>query len=180
MDEVITRFLNSAAGSIPALDLLASWAGRLGVPVLVILVAVQWWSRIDRPHVRHACLSAGLSFLLGLGVNQIVIAIIHRVRPYDAGITHLIVEKSADWSFPSDHATASVAIAAAFALQRLPLRALLFALVALAICLSRVYVGTHYVSDVLGGALTGICAAVLVKLLYRENSRLDRLATGIF
>ena len=180
MDEAITRFLNSTAGNLPALDLLAIWAGRLGVPILVIIVAVQWWSRMDRLHVRHACLSGGLSFLLGLGINQIIIAVIHRVRPYDADITHLIVEKSADWSFPSDHATASVSIAAAFALQRLPLRTVLFGLVAVVICLSRVYVGTHYVSDVLGGALVGICAAYLVKLLYRENSRLDRLATGIF
>ena len=180
MDDVITRFLNSTAGSVPALDLLAIWAGKLGVPILVALVAIQWWSRIDRLHVRHAGLSAGLSFLLGLGINQIIIAVIHRVRPYDAGITHLIVEKSADWSFPSDHATASVSIAAAFALQRLPLRTALFALVALVVCLARVYVGTHYVSDVLAGALVGICAAVLVKLLFRENSRIDRLATRIF
>jgi undecaprenyl-diphosphatase len=37
----------------------------------------------------------------------------------------------------------------------------------------------HYVSDVLGGALTGIAAALLVRVLYREGTRLDRLVTGI-
>jgi len=45
---------------------------------------------------------------------------------------------------------------------------------------SRVYVGTHYASDVLGGALTGILAAFIVRTGYREDTRIDRLVTGIF
>lgn len=50
----------------------------------------------------------------------------------------------------------------------------------LLIACSRIFVGTHYLTDVLGGALTGICAAVMVWALYREGSRLDRFVTGIF
>ena len=44
---------------------------------------------------------------------------------------------------------------------------------------SRVYVGTHYVSDILGGAATGVIAASLVRAFYREGTRLDRFATEI-
>jgi len=179
MDDAITQFINAAAGSQPVVDFVAMFAGKVGVPLLVALVGIQWWSRIDRPHVRHACVAAGISFLLGLGVNQLIIAFVHRPRPYDAGITHLIIDRSADWSFPSDHATASVAIAAAFAMQRLPRRTMLFALLTLLICWSRIYVGTHYLSDVLGGALVGIVFAVLVRFCYRENTRFDRLVTGL-
>ncbi|WP_040409226.1 phosphoesterase, partial [Arhodomonas sp. KWT] len=40
------------------------------------------------------------------------------------------------------------------------------------------YTGTQYVSDVLGGAATGIIAAIMVRILYREGSRLDRLLTS--
>jgi undecaprenyl-diphosphatase len=94
-------------------------------------------------------------------------------------VSNLLIAPSADWSFPSDHATASMAIAAAFFLARLPGRGVVFLVFALAICLSRVFVGTHYVGDVLGGAATGILAAVAVRLIYRENSRLDRFATGL-
>jgi len=43
-----------------------------------------------------------------------------------------------------------------------------------------VYIGTHYASDIVGGALTGILAAVLVRASYRENTRFDRIITGIF
>jgi undecaprenyl-diphosphatase len=40
-------------------------------------------------------------------------------------------------------------------------------------------VGTHYISDVLCGAVTGFAAAILVGALYREGSRIDRLVTSV-
>jgi len=179
MDVMITHWINSAAGISPALDLIMTAVTKFGVPLMVACVALQWWSRTDRTHVRHAAIAAGLSFLIGLGANQIILLFVHRIRPYDAGVTHLIIPASADWSFPSDHATAAFAIVAAFALQALPRRALVFGAMALLICWSRVFVGTHYFTDVLGGALTGIAAAVLIRALYREGSRFDRLATSM-
>jgi len=51
--------------------------------------------------------------------------------------------------------------------------------VALLMIVSRVFVGTHYASDVLGGAVTGIIAAALVRLVYREGTRADRFLTSI-
>ncbi|MDN5927084.1 MAG: phosphatase PAP2 family protein [Hyphomicrobiales bacterium] len=180
MDGSITQWINGAAGTSHILDLTMIGVTTFGVPVLVALVVVQWWTGRNRMHVRHATIVAGLSFLIGLGLNQIILLFVHRVRPYDAGLTHLIVAPSADWSFPSDHATAAFAVVAAFALQALPGRAIVFATIALIIAWSRVFVGTHYVTDILGGAFTAVVAAVLVSVLYREGTRLDRFATAIF
>jgi undecaprenyl-diphosphatase len=179
MDQAITRWINSFAGSNALLDALMVAVTQAGVPLLIILVIAQWWSTIDRAHIRHACIAAGLSFLAGLGLNQIILLFVHRVRPYDAGVSHLITSKSADWSFPSDHATASVAILLAFAFLGLARRALLFTVLAILICWSRVFVGTHYLSDILGGMITGLVGASLVRFFYQEGSRLDRFATSI-
>ncbi|MDX8466247.1 phosphatase PAP2 family protein [Mesorhizobium sp. VK23B] len=179
MDASLTHWINSAAGISPLLDRTLIAISQFGVPLMVIAVAVQWWSRTDRQHVRHACLSAGLSFLLGLGINQIILLFVHRIRPYDAGVTHLLIAPSADWSFPSDHATASLAIVAAFAMQALPRRTLALFAAALLICWSRLHIGIHYLGDVAGGAITGVAATLAVRLGYRENSRLDAFATKI-
>jgi undecaprenyl-diphosphatase len=179
LDQAITRWINMPAGSHPLLDSLMTAVTQYGVPVIVLLVILQWWGRYDRLHVRHACAAAGLSFLIGLGFNQIVLLFVHRLRPYDAGVTHLIISRSADWSFPSDHATATFAVATAFLLQGLRRRGLALMAAALLVCLSRIYVGTHYASDVLGGAASGIIAAGTVRVAYWPGTRIDRLVTGI-
>lgn len=179
LDSITTATINGLGGMSPAFDVIMEAVSAYGIPVCVALVALQWWRREDRSHVRHVLVAAGLSFLLGLGLNQLVLLFAHRLRPYDAGVSHLLIAPSADWSFPSDHATATMAIAAAFLLHRMPRWGLFFLAASLLMMFSRVYLGIHYVGDVLGGALTGIAAATLVWRFYREGSRVDRLVTGI-
>jgi len=178
-DATVTQAINRLAGHVGVFDTAMTWISSIGVPILVLLVAIQWWLTPDKSRDRHVLISAGLSFLIGLGLNQITLLFVHRVRPYDAGVTHLIIERSADLSFPSDHATAAFAIATAFLIHGLSRRGLLFLLAAVLVSFSRVYIGIHYASDVLGGALTGISAAMLVGILYRRDTRLDRLLTNI-
>ena len=179
MDQTITRWLNAPAGGNEVVDSIVIAATQYGVPLLVLVVILQWWSKRERLHVRHTCVSAGLAFIIGLGLNQIILLFVHRIRPYDAGVSHLIASRSGDWSFPSDHATASFAIAGAFILHGMRLRGIAFLAAALLVCASRVYVGTHYASDVLGGAVTGIIAAGAVRAFYWEGTPADRFITGI-
>ena len=179
MDAALTHWINAAAGISPFLDRAMISVSQIGVPLMVLAAVLQWWARVDRRHVRHAAVSAGLAFLLGLAVNQFILLFVHRIRPYDAGVTHLLTAPSADWSFPSDHATAAVAIVAAFAMQGLPRRTIALLVMAFPICWSRVYIGTHYLTDVVGGTITGVLGAILVRQAYRENSRLDKLLTRI-
>lgn len=72
-------------------------------------------------------------------------------------------------SLPSGHATTVFALAAAltffFPRWRLPL--LSFAVV---VCLSRIIVGAHYLSDVLAGAYVGLMTVFLLVLFCRRRS----------
>ena len=52
MDQAITQWINSLAGSNVLLDSAMIVATNVGVPLLVALVVAQWWSGIDRTHVR--------------------------------------------------------------------------------------------------------------------------------
>ena len=179
LDEATTSWINSFAGQSDSLDSLMVAISIAGIPVIIMIVILQWWSLTDAHHVRHSCVASGLAFLLGLAINQIILLFVHRIRPYDNGVTHLIVSKSMDWSFPSDHATAAIAIAAIFFLKNLKGRAIALGILGFLVCVSRVYVGTHYVTDVLGGAITGILSALFICCLYREGSKWDRFITNI-
>lgn len=179
LDDAVTRYINALAGKNSVLDFCLIHASAWAVPILVLAVAAQWWIGNDRSSNRHVLIAAGFSFGLALAINQVILLFVHRVRPYDMGITRLMIERSNDSSFPSDHATATIAIAAAFFLNHSPRRGVVFALLAVVICVSRVYIGTHYASDVLGGAITGVLGAYAVSILYRQNTRLDRILTRI-
>ena len=179
MDAALTHAVNNLAGRFAPLDLLMVWVSRIGVPVLVLAVATQWWRSREGSHLRHILVAAGFSFLAGLTLNQIILLYLHRMRPYDVGVTHLLVARSSDFSFPSDHTTATSAIAAAFLVHGERRLGFWFLGAALVMAVSRVYVGSHYVSDVMGGAVTALLAAMLVRPLYRQGTRADRLLTGI-
>lgn len=180
MDEAITRWINAAAGQSAVLDAVVIGIATAGVPAMVLAVVAQWWGRHHRIHLRHVAIQAALSTLGGLALNQLILLFVHRPRPYGAGITHLIVASSADWSFPSDHATVVFAIAATFALSNERNRAIAFLIAALVIAWSRVFIGTHYLSDVLGGGVIGIGVAVVVSTVYPKGSRVDRWLTNLF
>ncbi len=111
-------------------------------------------------NTRKAGISASLALVIGALITNVALKnIVARIRPYEVveGLMR-IIERQHDFSFPSGHTCAS--FAAAFALYKtLPRRWGIACLVLAAlISLSRLYVGVHYPSDVLGGAAVGIFA----------------------
>jgi undecaprenyl-diphosphatase len=65
IDATVTIWINAWTGRLPAVDFIMVWISALGVPFLVLAVALQWWvPRSDRS-TRHVLVAAGFSFLLG-------------------------------------------------------------------------------------------------------------------
>jgi undecaprenyl-diphosphatase len=180
MDSSITSAINSLSGKNAALDAIVVTITTYGVPLMIVLVVAQWWLGQPRPQTRHACVAAGASFLLGLALAQIILLFVHRARPYDAGVSHLLIAPTADWSFPSDHAIASTSIIFAGALHGIRRWLGLLITLAFLVCFSRIYVGMHYVTDILGGTGVALLAALSVKTMYRPGTKLDRWLTAWF
>jgi undecaprenyl-diphosphatase len=153
-----------------------SWLGRLfhgietyGTYAIGIAAVLLWLAARpggDRKW-KIASGSALAAAALGLLVNRLVTAGWHRDRPYQTHPgAHVWGPHKTDPSFPSDHASASFAIAVAISLVD-PVVGVAFLALALLITVGRVIVGEHYPGDVVAGALIGTASAIVVVYLAR-------------
>lgn len=133
----------------------------------LLLLAGLIYSRHKTAQTFAASVWAGAAVLLAVAVNQPIVHAVHEARPYTGHPNVLIlVARSADLSFPSDHSVMAGAAAAGLFFVSRRLGAVTLA-AAVLMAFSRVYVGAHYPGDVLGGLLVGAAVAVLGWLLVR-------------
>ena len=114
-----------------------------------------------RHGARRIAVAAAASTAVALALGAVLSHLIDRARPFvdDPGGVHQFGHHVADAGFPSDHATASFAIATAILLRNR--RGGIVALVlATVLALTRVAIGVHYPTDVLAGAALGAATAI--------------------
>jgi undecaprenyl-diphosphatase len=135
-----------------------------------------------RAETRRAAVAAGLSAALALAVAQVITRIVDRPRPFVAhpATVHLFSHHAADPGFPSDHATAAFAIGVALLLRN-RLWGTIVLVFATILAVGRVAMGVHYPTDVLGGAVLGTLAALVLYWppVRRLLNRLADLAGGV-
>jgi membrane-associated phospholipid phosphatase len=149
-----TRFHGHSAETV------AKVLGRIGAYGAVWLVIGIVLAFVD-PDNGEDWVIAGILGPVAIGLNFAVKVVVRRPRPVLEGLPPLGGAPSS-LSFPSAHATSSFACATAMT-RIAPEAAVLFVLAA-AIAACRPYLGMHYPSDVLGGAVLGIALGLIVPL----------------
>ncbi|MGH2922779.1 MAG: phosphatase PAP2 family protein [Solirubrobacterales bacterium] len=157
-----TRLLHAmrTRGHGPRTEAVAKALGRIGEYGAVWL-AIGIGLAIADGDRREQWLAAGVLGPTAIGLNFAVKLVVRRARPVLDGLPPLGGAPSS-LSFPSAHATSSFACATAMT-RIAPEAAVLFAL-ALALAAGRPYLGMHYPSDVLAGALLGTALGFAVPL----------------
>jgi membrane-associated phospholipid phosphatase len=172
LDTWATPFLHAMAS--PRLDAVMAAVTTFGstliiVPVFVVVVTTLRWTR---QHAAAGFLAVASGGALVLNVTMKLF--FERPRPKLAWARVL-----PDYSFPSGHTMNAIVFYVALALiawsvfgRRIGLVALTLAvLLAVAVGLSRIYLGYHYLTDVVGGLLAGIAWLLVVAAAFRARPR---------
>jgi membrane-associated phospholipid phosphatase len=144
-------------------ELLSDWWVRSLVVFAIALAA----DLLTRGRLPVAAFLAGASYAVAGSLTAVLKGAFDRPRPslVDRDV-HPLVAVPHDGSMPSGHASTAFAAAVAVSLVHRRLRLPLLALAAL-VALSRVWLGVHYLSDVLAGAALGATVAVVLWLVAR-------------
>ena len=120
---------------------------------------------------RRAGLCSALALIASLCVTNFFLKnYVARVRPYEVveGLNSLIGPVG-EWSFPSGHASSGFAAATAIYKSRPRRVGVPCIILAVLMCWSRLYIGVHYPSDVICGAIIGALLGLIMFWIFGEK-----------
>jgi len=180
-DIAITSFVNQFSQNSWLFDkFVASVAGN-SLLKGGVLVAVIWWAWFEREdrysHNRKHIIATLVGSIVAMAFAKgLTVTLPFRLRPMDEERMRFLLphewepEVLSAWSsFPSDHAVLFFSLSAGllFAHRRVGMLAILYT--ALVIAFPRLYLGLHYATDIIGGAVVGIAFAVIANTYLVEN-----------
>lgn len=158
LDLSITRWINGFADRvflINAVGIIAATALLFFIAIGILIVIAQRASTVRAIFVVEVV----ATLVIAYAISQFVGVVAFRERPFvrHQEIRQLIAKDANEKSFPSDHATLAFALAipAAAAVRRRWASALLLASAAF-VGIGRVFVGVHYVSDIIAGGILAL------------------------
>ena len=140
-------------------------AGNLGI--IWIVISVLLITKKDYRVLGQTILIAlVITTIIGEGVIK---NIVKRKRPfYGDDDKELLISRPITYSFPSGHTASSFAVATVF-IKTDNAASLEIMLLACLIAFSRIYLGVHYPSDVIGGGIIGTLCGLITVMLFMSK-----------
>ncbi|QUQ66140.1 phosphatase PAP2 family protein [Kutzneria sp. CA-103260] len=166
MNYEIFSMVNGMAGKFGPLDVLMVVAAKYLIFLLFAAGAVVtglrarqdgWWPA-GAWRIGQVGLTLAVGFALSVGIRMLGLS----QRPFQTHEVHQLLDHAPGVSLPSDHSTASFAVAVAVWFFVSAKWGPYFMGVAALIAVSRVFVGVHYPADIVAGALVAVVAGLAV------------------
>lgn len=167
MDLFLFQKINSLAHTSKILDWIGIFLADYALYTAgIILLVLLFWKK-NRLMVVSVAISVILSRLI---ITEIIRYFYHYPRPYVVleAAKKLIAENQDYASFPSGHAAIFFAIAMAIYFFNKKL-GIVFFVGAILIGIARIFVGIHWPSDILGGAIIGILSAWFISKIFIKS-----------
>lgn len=167
LDTTLYHFINGLSGYNRFIDDIFIFFANDALEIYAVLFVISWFalSKQDLKN-RHTLIISGLSGILALLFNVVISHIWFRPRPFTfLNNAHQLIPHSSDASFPSDHTSGSFGFAAGLSGHCWKWLRYTFIGVAVLTMFSRVYVGVHYPTDVIGAMIVGTISGKIIKRL---------------
>ena len=145
----------------------------VGLPIITLSISVLiiFWG-VTQTNAR--LWMAGGAAAATIGLNAIIKLLFQRDRPETGYVEEMLIHS---YSFPSGHSAGSMVVyglVAYLALHSLPtpwgmILTVLLGILILSIGISRVYLGAHFATDVLGGWLIGAIGLAIIILIIKPT-----------
>ncbi len=154
LDLSIFQLINNLANQNSILDFFFIWTTHLGFIAIAIIVLL---SKKKKP-----ILNSFLAAVIGKAIEESIklVPYFYRARPFVDNSVNLLVTGHPTSSFPSGHTIVSFALALPLLYYNKKL-GIIATVLAVLVGLSRVFVGVHYLSDVLGGVVIAVLSVII-------------------
>ncbi len=186
-DLSILHFFNDFASHSPKLDHIIILISEKHIFKMVIPMLILWWAwfKIDtnQKYNRKIVITTFIASFVGLFIARgLTFVLPFRFRPIHQEELTLnlpygfISEKLDGWSsFPSDHSVLLFTLLTGLFLISKRVGIILFLYSIIIVLIPRVYLGLHYPTDLIAGAVLGI----IISLIFHQRYFMDRLTQPI-
>ena len=161
MDLKLFRLINRLSGRVSPVDqLMILISNRVRYVYLLIIVLMLFKNRFNK----RIALETGLAVTISFFTHFFVHIFYFKPRPFMKRRVGILIPSKMDSSFPSKHTILAFAASTTVWMFHRTLGTIMMWMAALT-GLSRVWVGHHYPSDIIGSAILGSLTSVVARII---------------
>jgi undecaprenyl-diphosphatase len=170
MDSKLFKSINQLSGRCSSIDLLMILISNR-IRYVFIFVLVFMWFR-NNSYKKVSC-NAVISVGVTLFIHTLIKLVYFKPRPFVKHQVGILIPSKRDSSFPSKHTLLTFAMSTSIFLYNRFLGSIMWLLSVLT-GFSRIWVGHHYPSDIIGSAFIATITSIIVDKIFRFSNYLAR------